>query len=344
MQRKRTAKNVALWNIIPCILVLLISYDCFLRPNLLVKQADKQLRVPYNMSFTELEATLQQQGYVSYAVSFGLWARLLRYDRRVLPGVYRLKANMSNWQALQTLRTGTQQPVKIILHRAVNKAELAVMMTKNVGITAADFKRLLDNPTFVRRYGFDTENVLAMFIPNTYEVYWTVTPEGLFERMHKEYQRFWNVTRRIQAKSLQLSPIEITILASLVQAETNKMEEVPLIAGVYLNRMQKGMALQSCPSLLYALGDPTVRRVLHKYKDLDSPYNTYKHKGLPPGPINLPAVAVIDAVLNSTISDYLYFAAKEDFSGYHHFSRSLKEHLYHAKRYQKVLDKARIYR
>jgi len=307
-----------------------------------MKQPDKQLNIRHGMRFRELEDTLQQQGYVSHVASFSLMARLIGYDRKIIPGAYRLKTNMSNWQALRILKTGAQQPVRIVLHQVHDKEELAEKITKNIEINADDFKKLLDNLDFVSQYGFNLENVLAMFIPNTYEVYWTTTPEGLFERMYKEYQRFWNVNRRIQATRLQLTPIEISILASIVQAETSKIEEAPLIAGVYLNRLRKKIALQSDPTLLYILKDLSVRRVLHKYKDLDSPYNTYKYRGLPPGPINLPTIAMIDAVLNSTAGDYLYFAAKADFSGYHHFAKTLKEHLYNAKRYQKALNHASV--
>jgi UPF0755 protein len=326
------------------ILTLLLFYDLCMRPNILVGRSGKRLNIPRHTSFRELQEALQREGYVSNIASFGLLARLMRYDRKIIPGAYQLTTNMGNWKAIRVLKTGMQQPVKIVLHRVHTKEELAAKITQNIDIKAADFKKLLDDPTFVGRYGFNMENVMTMFIPNTYEVYWTITPEGLFERMYREYQQFWNVSRRSQAKYLNFTPIDVSILASIVQSETNKIEEAPLIAGVYINRLRKKMALQSCPTLLYALGDSSVRRVLHKYRDLDSPYNTYKYKGLPPGPINLPTVAMIDAVLNSTSSNYLYFVAKEDFSGYHYFSKSLKEHLRNARRYQKTLDQTRVYR
>jgi len=296
------------------------------------------------MDFKALKDTLQQHGCVSNLASFSFLARLMRYDRKIIPGAYQLATNMSNWQAIQMLKTGTQKPVKIALHHVRTKEELAAKITQNIEINAADFKNLLGDSDFVSQYGFNVHNVMTMFIPNTYEVYWTITAERLFARMYKEYQQFWNASRRSQAKSLKLSPIDISILASIVQSETNKIEEAPLIAGVYINRLRKKVALQSCPTLLYALGDPSVRRVLHKYKALDSPYNTYKYRGLPPGPISLPTIAMIDAVLNSTPSYYLYFSAQEDFSGYHYFAKSLKEHLRHAKRYQRALNQARVYR
>jgi UPF0755 protein len=344
MKQKSIIKIVTVAGFVLLILKLLLIYIFFLRSNILVKQPAKQLLIPHGTSFSVLKDTLQKNEYVSNIASFNFLARLMRYDRRVIPGAYPLQTNMSNWKAIQVLKTGAQQPVKITLHHVRTKAELAAKITQNLEIDAADFKKLLDDQNFVSRYGFDLNNVMAMFIPNTYEVYWTVTPHRLFERMYREYQRFWNSHRRSQAKSLKHTPVEIAVLASIVQSETNNLEEALLIAGVYINRLRKKMALQSCPTLLYILGDPSVKRVLNKHKTLDSPYNTYKYRGLPPGPISLPTIAMIDAVLNSPSSDHLYFSAKEDFSGYHYFTRSFKEHLCHARRYQQALNQARVYR
>ncbi|MHA7877516.1 MAG: endolytic transglycosylase MltG [Bacteroidota bacterium] len=321
-----------------------LAYVLFLHPNVLVNQPNKQLKISHGTSFKALKDALKEQGYVSNLVTFSFFSRLMHYDRKIVPGAYQLTTNMSNWAAIRVLKRGTQQPVKIVLHYVRNKSELATQITQNIEASAADFKKLLDDPVFVGQYGFHTDNVMAMFIPNTYEVYWTISPKRLFERMYKEYQKFWNTSRCSQASSLKIIPIEVAILASIVQSETNKLEEAPLIAGVYMNRLRKNMFLQSCPTLLYALEDASIRRVLHKHKDIDSPYNTYKYRGLPPGPICLPSIAMIDAVLNSADNDYLYFSAKEDFSGYHYFASSLKEHSRNARRYQQALNKARIYR
>jgi UPF0755 protein len=344
MQKKSFARMVAVAGSALLIINLLLVYGFLVHPNILPDKPGKQLNIPQGMSFKALKDTLQQHGYVSNVAVFSLLARLVHYDQKMIPGAYQLETNMSTWKAIQVLRTGTQKPVKIVLHHARTKEDLAAKITQNIGITAADFKNLLDDLAFVNQYGFNLENVMAMFIPNTYEVYWTITPEGLFSRMYKEYQQFWDASRRSRAQSLKLVPTDVAILASIVQSETNKIEEAPLIAGVYINRLRKKIALQSCPTLLYALGDPSVKRVLHQYKGIDSPYNTYKYRGLPPGPISLPTIAMIDAVLSSTPSDYLYFSAKEDFSGYHYFTTSLKEHLRNARRYQKALNQARIYR
>ena len=320
------------------------GYVLLFRPNILVKQSARTLHIPKGITFVGLQTRLREEGYLRNQVSFGLLARLLKYDKRVLPGAYSLQPNMSNWQAIHLLRTGAQQPVKIVLHNAHDKRTLSKKITDHLAMNAEEFEPLLYDTDWLRRYGFNTENILTMFVPNTYEVYWNITPKGLFKRMHKEFKQFWGKARLDKARKLGLTPQEVTILASIVQKETNKADEAPVIAGVYINRLRKKIALQSCPTLLYILNDPSARRVLNKYKAIDSPYNTYKYRGLPPGPISMPTIAMIEAVLYFTSHNYLYFSAKEDFSGYHYFAKSFKEHSRNARRYQKTLNQLRIYR
>jgi UPF0755 protein len=176
-----------------------------------------------------------------------------------------------------------------------------------------------------------------MFIPNTYEVYYNVAPEALVQRMHREYELFWTEERKAKAKEVGLTEIEVSILASIVQAETIKNAEAPIIAGLYLNRLRKGIALQADPTLVFAVGDFSLKRVLNEHKEIDSPYNTYKYPGLPPGPVNMPSIRSIDAVLNYTKSDYYYMCAKEDFSGNHNFTNDYDQHMRNAARYQHAL-------
>lgn len=323
---------------------LLLFYYLFLYPNILVKQPSKQVHIKQGTSFSQLQDILEQGRYLSNTSSFRLLARLMHYDRKVIPGAYQLQSNMSNWQAIRLLRAGIQRPIKVVIHDVKNKADLAHQLTRNLEISANALEQLLYDPIFLDSYGFRLETVLAMFIPNTYEVYWNTSAKKLFARMHKEYQRFWNQARINQAKAMKLIPVEVATLASIVQKETSKVEEAPIIAGVYINRLKKKIALGSDPTLLYILNDPTARRVLYKHKTLESPYNTYKYRGLPPGPICSPSIEMIDAVLKYTAHDYLYFSAKEDFSGYHYFARSYEKHLRNARRYRRALNQARIYR
>ncbi|MEM7055891.1 MAG: endolytic transglycosylase MltG [Bacteroidota bacterium] len=325
------------------IFVLLFSYRLIKKPNILVGKPAKLLVIPPGICFSALQDSLYQEAYVADTASFSLLARLMKYERRIMPGAYKLKPGMGNWDAIKILMAGMQDPIKIVLHNMHNKAELSAKITQNIGIKAADFAKLLDDSVFISQYGFNTDNVLAMFIPNTYMVYWTISPKELFQRMYLEYQRFWDQERLNKAKQIGLTPTEVTILASIVQKETNRLEEAPVIAGIYLNRLRKGMRLQSCPTLLHAVGNPSARRVLRKYQRIDSPYNTYLYKGLPPGPITIPPIAMIDAVLNHQQHDYLYFSAKEDFSGCHYFARTFSEHKNNGERYRRALNQAGIY-
>jgi UPF0755 protein len=192
--------------------------------------------------------------------------------------------------------------------------------------------------------GFRKENIIAVFIPETYEFYWNTDPRGLYARMLKEYWKFWDEERLVKAKNKNLDPLEVAILASIIDDEVTKKSEKPRIAGVYINRLKRGIPLQACPTIKFALNDFTITRILYKYLQIDSPYNTYKYNGFPPGPIGCPSVEGIDAVLNAEEHDFLFFAAKADFSGYHNFSRTLSEHNRYAAMYQKELDKRKIFK
>jgi UPF0755 protein len=201
---------------------------------------------------------------------------------------------------------------------------------------------LLNDPDYVKKFGFTTENIISMFIPNTYEVYWDIPAEKFMERMNKEYTSFWTDQRKARLKAIGLTQLQAITLASIVEKESNKNDEKPDIAGVYMNRYKQGWLLQADPTLVYAMGDFTIKRVLNAYKKIDSPYNTYKYAGLPPGPICLPSISSIDAVLNYRQHNYMYFCAREDFSGYHNFAVTMNEHLVNAARYQQALDRQGI--
>jgi len=205
------------------------------------------------------------------------------------------------------------------------------------------FLALLQDSVYIRKFDFNEETIMSMFIPNTYEVWWNTSPEALFDRMYKEYNDFWTDERKKKAAELGLNPKEVSTLASIVQAESQKKDERAKIAGVYLNRLKLNMPLQADPTLVFALGDFSLKRILNIHKETESPYNTYKYAGLPPGPINLPDINSLDAVLNYEDHDYLYFCAKEDFSGYHAFAKTLSEHNANARRYQAALNAAKIF-
>jgi UPF0755 protein len=331
--------HISIFSIVFLIIIfsVLQGYRMILKPNFLIGQSSKPLFISAGTSFAKLQDQLTQGRYISNPVTFKWLARLLHYDKKILPGAYRLQPGMNNWQAIKLLRAGMQEPVKIVLHTASTQKELAEKLTQNIEINAASFQQLLNDAQFIQPYGFTTDNILTMFIPNTYYVYWTISPQELFKRLYKEYQQFWNKERLTKAQQLGLSTQQVSILASIIEKETNQPTEAPIIAGVYINRLKKGMKLQSCPTILYIVNDPSIKRVLHAHTRIDSPYNTYLYKGLPPGPITIPSIAAIDAVLNYQQHHYLYFVIKEDLPGFHYFSKTFQEHKKNAAKYRRIL-------
>ncbi|MBI3218928.1 MAG: endolytic transglycosylase MltG [Bacteroidetes bacterium] len=322
--------------------VLLISftfyaYQIIYVPNILVEGDDRVFIVKPGSSYQTVLTDLGKGRFVNDMVSFSFLARLSGYDKKIVPGRFILRKGMTNLQAIKILKTGKQEPVKITFSYVRLTDELAEKLTRNIGVSEDEFKDALNEFVENNNEGFTKENVRCMFLPNTYEVYFNVQPGDLIEKMHEEFNKFWNDKRKQKAKDIGLTPIEVSILASIVQAETVKQDEAPLIAGLYLNRLKKDIALQADPTLVYASGDFGLKRVLNGHKEIDSPYNTYKNAGLPPGPINVPQIASIDAVLNYKKSNYYYMCAKEDFSGYHNFAANLSEHNVNARKYQKAL-------
>ena len=320
------------------------AYQAVQTPNLLVEQPDKVLLIPEGTTFTQLQKKLHDEDYVNDLLSFSVLAKLMKYDENIKPGRYLLRADMSNLSAIRLLRSGQQTPVNVTFNNVRLKHELAERLCENLQADAVEFEALLNDASVVSQYGFTTENVLCLFLPNTYEFFWTTTAPELLERMAREYEKFWTPERRQQADSLKMTPVEISILASIVASETNKPDEAPKVAGLYLNRLKYNIALQADPTLVFAAQDFTIKRVLNKHKEIDSPYNTYKYAGLPPGPIRVPSLQEIDAVLNHQDHNYLYMCSKEDFSGYHNFATDLSAHEANARRYRQALNDAGIYR
>ncbi len=313
------------------------AYQIFFTANILVDREARLFIVKPGATYRQVQEDLGRGRFVNDMVSFSFLARLYDYDKSIKPGRYLLQRNMTNLQAIKLLRAGIQEPVNITFTHIRLLSDLGAPITKNLGITSEDFYEALNEFIATNDQGFNEDNILCMFIPNTYEVYFNITAEDLVKRMNREYKDFWNEKRKKKADSVGLSPIEISILASIVQAEAVKDDEAPKIAGLYLNRLKRDIALQADPTLVYAVGDFTLKRVLNEHKEVNSPYNTYKYRGLTPGPINMPRIAMIDAVLNAKPHNYIYMCAKEDFSGYHNFSSSLSQHLIFARNYQRAL-------
>lgn len=332
------------------ILTILLSsfvfyfYQVIYSPNFLIEKENRYLFIPSGSSFEDVQKIVFDQDYVNDPVAFGLLAKFMKYDELVKPGKYEIASNANNLTVIRKLRSGDQVPVRITFNNARLFSDVAAKLTANIELDSDAFLALAQSDHIAEKYGFNYETFRCMFIPNTYEVYWTITGDQLIDRMHKEYGLFWDKDRISKAEVIDLDPVEVTILASIVQAETTHHEESPIVAGLYINRLRRGMPLQADPTLVYAVGDFTIQRVLNVHKNIDSPYNTYKYAGLPPGPINFPSVISIDAVLNFENHNYLYMCAKEDFSGYHNFSSNLRQHNINARKYQQALNKAKLYR
>lgn len=259
------------------------------------------------------------------------------------PGYYRFSSKIANRDLIRRIQLGEETPIKLsFTHTIRTREQLAGQMGKKLLLDSTEVIHRLNDEEYMAHFGLTPETAVCLFIPNTYEVYWTMSADQLFARMYKEYQRFWNEERLAKAEKLGLTPVEVATIASIIASETNKKDEYPTIASLYLNRLKKGIALQACPTVIYAVGDFSMRRVLKRHLTIDSPYNTYKYRGLPPGPIRLARPDVIDAVLNAPKTDYLYMCANPDFSGTHVFSSNYAKHRAVARQYQRALNQRRV--
>lgn len=313
------------------------AYQIVYSPNLQVGKEKTYFIIPEGGTFDAVRDTLYKYDIVQDVVSFSFLSKLMDYTVAVKPGIYEVKPDMTNVAAIRMLRSGAQVPTYVTFTYGRTIDDIAEPITRNIGVTPIQFLEAVDTYVENNPDGFTHETIIGMFIPNTYQVYYTISAGNLLKRMNKEYHNFWNEDRLEKAKTLGLTPKEVSTLASVVQAESVKEDEAPVIAGLYLNRLKRGIPLQADPTLVFASGDFTLKRVLNEHKDIDSPYNTYTHKGLPPGPINMPNIQSIDAVLNYQKHNYIYMCAKEDFSGYHNFTSSLSAHNVNAKKYQRAL-------
>lgn len=269
-----------------------------------------------------------------------------RLPRRmnIRPGHYVLEKGMTPRAIARMIERGLQTPVRLTFNNLRTIDRLAGSLARQTEPDSLAWLALLTDPALADSLGFTPETLLAMFIPDTYEVYWNTSPERLVERMHDQYERFWNDDRRAKLAETGLSQIEVSILAAIVYEETKMSDEMPKVAGVYINRLRRGMPLQADPTVKFAASDPTIRRVLNRHLTIDSPYNTYIYRGLPPGMIAMPSIRAIDAVLDYAHHEMLYFCASPDFSGYHVFARTLAEHNKNARAYARALNRAGIRR
>ncbi len=346
---KRKAKNkfrIILWSIL--LLIVLVGgfaaykvYTFIFEPAVL---SPSEVLIEKTTPFVDLAQQMENDGIIASKRKLLTVAELKRFDRAVMPGRYLLKENMSNNDIIDMYRSGNQTPVKLVFHNIRTRQELAGVLGNTLMNDSIEFLNVLLDEAYIQSKGFDIHTAVCPFIPNTYEVYWNTSPKAIYERMLVEYNNFWTDERKQKATAAGLTPQEVIILASIVEEETKLNKEKPIVAGLYLNRLRKGILLQADPTLRFALHDFTIKRILNKYKEIDSPYNTYKYVGLPPGPIRMPDLSSINAVLNYQKHDYLFMCAKADFSGEHAFAKTLREHNANARAYHNALNQRRIYK
>ncbi|HCN85178.1 MAG TPA: endolytic transglycosylase MltG [Sphingobacteriaceae bacterium] len=307
-----------------------------------VNEGAEYLYIRTGSDFKDVMDSIKTKDMLKDTTTFRWAAENMDYMEKVKPGRYHLEKGMSNRKLINMLKSGNQEPVKLRFQNLRMKENLAGFVSKKLELDSTKLVSLLDSDQLIHKYGFNKDNIYAMFIPNSYEVYWNTDADQFFERMNDEYQKFWTDERKSKAEKIGLSPIQVSILAAIVDAEALHDDEMPTIAGLYMNRYKKGTPLQADPTVIFANKDFTIKRVLNKYLSKESPYNTYRHSGLPPGPIMMPSINAIDAVLNYKKHNYIYMCAKEDFSGYHNFAVTAAEHQANARRFQQALDKLNI--
>lgn len=333
------------------LIVIIIGYKGFQiyqeikRPNVTLKGKEVEfLYIPTGSVYEDVTAILYENEIILDKTSFEWVAKKKNYPANVKPGKYKISKGMSNEALVNMLRSGNQHPVKVVFNNIRTKDKLAGIISRQIEADSVKILRLLNNNQFLQKYKLTKETAMCLFIPNTYELYWNTSAEEFIDRMYKEYQKFWNTDRLNKAKAINKTPVEVITIASIVQEETNNNDEKPKLAAVYLNRLKKGMRLQACPTVKFALNDFEIKRILTKHLETESPYNTYTNDGLPPGPICIPSISTIDAVLKNVKHNYLYFCAKDDFSGTHAFASTLEQHNQNAAKYQKALNENKIYR
>ncbi len=347
-QKKYKKKNI----ITGIIILILIAAGAFLLPNFLKKYflsnsnlKDKAyLYIPTGASYEQVLDSIKKNNLLKDVTIFDDLASDKGYPQKIKPGKYAINPSATNRALTNMLISGNQEPVKLAFQNLRLKKDFVSFIGKKLEADSNKLLTLMNDKAFTEKYGFNTDNFYAMFIPNSYEFYWNTSAEDFIKKMNEEYVKFWTDERKAKAKELNLNPQQISILASVVDAEALVDSELPIIAGLYLNRLNRNIKLEADPTVIFAANDFTIRRVLNKQLAINSPYNTYKYNGLPPGPIMMPSVKAIDGVLNHNNHNYLYMCAKEDFSGYHNFAETLAEHQVNARKFQQDLNDRNIKR
>ena len=334
-------KKTWIWLLLTAVaVVLVVGVTGFVQFKGRAVTEQAELFVGSHATYEEVVDSLMPR--MRHRAAFHRYARRIDLPETFKAGHYVLKPGMSVIEVARMLKLGLQTPVRVTINNVRTPAQLAGKLARQLDADSAALLRVVTSERVARELGFDSVTLFSMFIPDTYELWWTTTPEELVRRMKQEYDRFWTPVRDAKRKRSGLSRLEVMTLASIVYEETRKTDEMPRIAGVYINRLRRGIPLQADPTVKYAMQDFTLRRILHRHLKTQSPYNTYIHRGLPPSPICMPGKNAIDAVLDFEQHDYIFFCARPTFDGYHNFARTLREHNANARAYAAELNRRKI--
>ena len=339
---KAIKKKQYIIPIIICVLALAGLVFFYLTGSLSKSDKCEYVYIDDNDNLDSIVAKLKPIANEQALFSFKLLSRHSGYSENIRTGKYAIRPDEGIITVLRKLKNGHQEPVRLTIPESRTTDRLAGALSRKLMMDSLALSVLFKDSTLCAKMGYDTATIVCLFVPNTYEVYWNTSIDNFMNRMKKEHDKFWNNNRQAKAAALGLNPNEVCTLASIIDEETSNNPEKPMIARMYLNRLKKGMPLQADPTVKFALKDFALKRIYHNMLSTNSPYNTYKNVGLPPGPIKVASVAGIDAVLNAPDHNYLYMCAKEDFSGTHNFASSYSEHLRNAAKYSKALNERGI--
>jgi UPF0755 protein len=336
----KTGKKIFYLLIVTTLIVLFLLFKVFGPAT--TQPEGKYFFIKTGSSYETVKQTLLEQKIISSSFVFNQLSKWLKYPASVKPGRYEISDGMSVFNLIRMLRNGRQSPVRLTINKIRTKEDIAGFIGKRFECDSVSIISFFNSNDSLKKYNLDTNTVVTAIIPNTYNYNWNTDFSKLFNRLYNEQSKFWNEKRKAEAKAIGLTPAQVYTLASIVEEETVKEDDKPLIASVYLNRLNKRMKLGADPTVKFALKNFALKRIYEKYLFYDSPYNTYKYAGLPPGPICTPSVKTIDACLQPAVTKYLYFVASAERPGYHDFSETYEEHLKKAKIYQQKLDSLNI--
>jgi UPF0755 protein len=332
-------KKVVIVSLIAGVLVGLFIGWRFFMSNTRFDEKSKYLYIRTgHANYGEVYKSLIDSNFIRNPSSFNFLANRMDVATKLRPGKYEIKKGMSLFDIAKMLRNGKQSPVNLIITKIRTKEQLAAMVGRRFECDSLSMIRFMTNADSLKEFRLDSNTVMTAVFPNTYTYLWNTTPGTIFSKLYAEYEKVWTPERKQLAQQRGLTPATAYILASIIEEETNLKEDKGNMASVYMNRINKGIRLGADPTVKFALRDFSIKRIYEKHTAVESPYNTYRNFGLPPGPICTPSLQTVDEVLNSPSTNYLFFVAKSDFSQRHVFTETYADHLKYAKQYHKALD------